>query len=214
MKKIALLLAFLAVVGLAQGRGYGGFVVSYMMPDLEGLNQRLSDQGLPEIDEQVLTFGGGGWGGSKVMVGGWGFGGTQKVENEDITVKVSYAGGFFDPGYFINIYKGFGIKPSLGIGGTSVTLDLRPVLGDIEFDSLLVDPGRTTRVTYASFSLAPTLSILVPIKFVALELKGGYIWSPAQGEWELDDGTQVRLGPQVSTSGPYASASILFGGSG
>ena len=123
-----------------------------------------------------------------------------------------YGGGFFEPGYFINIWKGFGIKPALGIGGTSVSLKLRPKLGDIDFGDLLDDPGRTSEVNYGTFTVAPNLSILIPIEFIAIELKGGYMWSPFEGEWSLEDGADLRLGPEINPSGIFASAGLLFGG--
>jgi len=214
MKKVILAVMIISVAAFAAGRGYGGFVMSYMMPDLSELSDVFVDHGLPAIDENLFTYGGGGWGGTNVMVGGWGFGGGRQFDNDSISVKLQYGGGFFEPGYFINIFKGFGIMPSVGIGGTSVTMKLRPRLGDVEFDSLLVNPGRTSEVTYNTFTVAPSLTILIPIEFVALQIKGGYMFSPFQGEWELEDGANLTNAPEINPSGIYAQAGILFGGGG
>ncbi|MBN2378706.1 hypothetical protein JXM67_02755 [candidate division WOR-3 bacterium] len=214
MKKVVIALALIAAVAFAGARGYGGFVLSYMMPDFDALNRAFSspDLGLPEMEEQVFTYGGGGWGGTNLMVGGWGFGGGRKFDGDSVTVKMSYGGGFFEPGYFINIYRGFGIMPSVGIGGTAVSMELRPILGDVAFDSLLVNPGRTSRINYGTFTVAPSLTILIPIEFIAIQIKGGYMWSPITGAWDLEDGADLRHAPDIEPSGPYASVGILFGG--
>lgn len=212
MKKAIFLVLILAVAALG-AKGYGGFVLSYMMPDLDALNSEFSAHRLPQIDEQIITYGGGGWGGGDhLMFGGWGFGGTQKIEGDSITVRISYGGGFFEPGYFINIWRGFGIIPTLGIGGTGVSLKLRPLLADVEFGELLENPARTSEISYGSFALAPSLSIFIPIEFVAFQIKGGYIWTPIKGEWGIDDGSELRHGPEINPSGIFASAGLLFGG--
>lgn len=212
MKKVMLTVVILAAVAFAGARGYGGFVLSYMMPDLTELSDRFDDQGLPELKDEVITYGGGGWGGTNLMVGGWGFGGSTRVDNEAVAVKLFYGGGFFEPGYFINIYRGFGVMPSVGIGGTTVSMELRPRLGDVDFDTLLVNPGRTSKVSYATFTVAPSLTILIPIEFMALQIKGGYMWSPFTGSWELEDGADLWNAPDIEPSGIYASVGLLFGG--
>lgn len=222
MKKAIILVLALSVIALAGGRGYGGFVLSYMMPDLTALSDEFDDHGLPEMGDYVITYGGGGWGGggsgkSHLMFGGWGFGGSRQFDSPEsdsipVSVKMTYSGGFFDPGYFIHIWKGFGIVPSVGIGGTSVNLKLRPNLGDVDFGDLLDNPGRTSEVDYTTFTVAPSLSILIPIEFVAIQLRGGYMWSPFQGKWELADGANLRNAPEINPSGIYAQAGILFGG--
>jgi hypothetical protein len=177
MKKAIFLVLILAVAAFAaKGRGYGGFVLSYMMPDLSALSTEFEAHGLPAVDENIITYGGGGWGGTNLMVGGWGFGGGRRFDSDSVSVRMTYGGGFFEPGYFINIWKGFGIMPMVGIGGTAVTLKLRPRLGDIDFGELLDTPGRTSEVSYGTFTVAPALAILIPIEFIAIQIKGGYMW--------------------------------------
>jgi len=213
MKKAIFLVLILSVAVFAQGRGYGGFIVSYMMPDLADLSSEFTAHGLPAIEDEIITYGAGGWGGGKhLMFGGWGFSGGRKFDSDSVSVKMNYGGGFFEPGYFIDIYKGFGVMPSVGIGGTCVTLKLRPILGDVDFGDLLDNPGRTSEVSYSTFTLAPSLTILIPIEFIAIQIKGGYMWSPFDGEWELADGADLRDAPGINPSGIYAQAGLLFGG--
>lgn len=214
MKKAIFLVLILAVAALG-AKGYGGFVVSYMMPDFDALNEELRDvSGMARIeDDYIITYGAGGWGGGDhLMFGGWGFGGGRRLDGDTVSVKMTYGGGFFEPGYFINIWKGFGIMPMVGIGGTAVTLKLRPRLGDIDFGELLDNPGRTSEVSFGTFTLAPSLTILIPIEFIAIQIKGGYMWSPFSGEWSLEDGADLRFGPEINPSGIFASAGLLFGG--
>ncbi len=213
MKKAIFLVLILAVAAFAaKGRGYGGFVLSYMMPDLSKLSSEFTAHGLPAVDENIITYGGGGWGGGNLMVGGWGFGGGRRFDSDSVSVRMTYGGGFFEPGYFINIWKGFGIMPMVGIGGTAVTLKLRPRLGDIDFGELLDTPGRTSEVSYGTFTVAPALAILIPIEFIAIQIKGGYMWSPFSGEWTIEDGADLRKAPEINPSGIYAQAGLLFGG--
>ncbi|NLI98165.1 hypothetical protein GX441_05840 [bacterium] len=212
MKKVAIVALMFVAVAFAGGRGYGGFVLTYTMPDLSALSAEFHAHGLPEIDDQMFTFGGGGWGGAGVMVGGWGFGGSRQFDGDSVSIDLSYSGGFFEPGYFINIWRGFGIWPAVGIGGTNVSMYLRPVLGDVNFGDILDNPARSSKINYGTFTVAPNISILIPIEFVALQIKGGYMWSPFQGEWSIEDGGNLRQGPQINPSGIYAQANILFGG--
>jgi hypothetical protein len=58
------------------------------------------------------------------------------------------------------------------------------------------------------------LTILIPIEFIAIQIKGGYMWSPFDGEWELADGADLREAPEINPSGIYAQAGLLFGGGG
>ncbi|MBD3285465.1 hypothetical protein GF359_03445 [candidate division WOR-3 bacterium] len=211
-KTVVIAVLLIATASFASARGYGGFVLSYMMPNLDELSTEFTDQGLDPLEDELVTFGGGGWGGTNVMVGGWGFGGARTTDGDSVSVKLNFGGGFFEPGYFINIFRGFGIMPSVGIGGTSVSMELRPRLGDVEFDSLLINPGRTSKVHYNTFTVAPSLTIIIPIEFIALQLKGGYMWSPFSGGWELEDGAEIWNTPDVEPSGIYAQAGILFGG--
>jgi len=213
MRKVVFGALIMAVSVFAGGRGYGGFVLSYMTPDLSKLSDELKAHGLPALDNQIIGYGASGWGGGNLTVGGWGFkSGGYRSENDSISAELVYSGGFFEAGYFINIFKGIGIKPAVGIGGTTLKLKLRPVLGDVNFGDLLDKPARTSEVKYATFSVAPSVSILIPIEFVALEIKGGYMYSPFAGEWKLEDGANLRNAPSINPSGVFASAGLLFGG--
>jgi hypothetical protein len=215
MKKALLLLMLVGVaVCFADDRGFGGFVLSYTMPDLSELSSEFSDHGLPAIDDEIITYGAGAWGGERnLMMGVWGFWGGKKFDSDRGSVDLNYGGVFLEPGYFINIFRGFGIMPSASLGMTRVRLRLREILSDVDFDSLLVDPARTSLVKYRTFTVAPALTILIPIEFIAIQIKGGYMWSPINGKWKVEDGSQILNSPEIDPSGLFASAGLLFGGS-
>jgi hypothetical protein len=220
MKKAVLLVAILVVAVFAEkiafraeGRVDGGFILSYMMPDLSKLSSEFTAHGLPSIDDDIVTYGGGCWGGKKnLMFGGWGFGGARRFDSDSVSVRMTYGGGFFEPGYFIKIYKGFSIVPSLGLGMTRLRLEMREILGDVDFDSLLLDPSRTSKATYRTFTAAPALAINIPIEFVSIQVKGGYMWSPLSGKWRIEDGSDLRDTPEIDPSGVFASAGLMLGG--
>jgi hypothetical protein len=213
MKKAVLLLMMVAVaVCFADERGFGGFVLSYTMPDLSELSSEFTAHGLPAISDEMITYGGGAWGGEKnVLMGIWGFCGGKKFDGDSGSVNFRYSGIFFEPGYFINIWRGFGILPSVGLGATKIRLKMRKILTDVDFDSLLVDPARTSEAKYRTFTTAPALSINIPIEFIVIQIKGGYMWSPIAGKWKTEDGSELRETPDINPSGIFASAGLLLG---
>jgi hypothetical protein len=221
MRKAVLLIMIVAVaVCLADDRGYGGFILSLTMPDFEALSDSLEahyytglydDQGIIS-DQEMITYGGGAWGGEKnVLMGIWGFCGGKKFDGDSGSVNFRYSGVFFEPGYFINIWRGFGILPSVGLGATKIQLKMREILTDVDFDELLDDPARTSEAKYRTFTAAPALSINIPIEFIVIQIKGGYMWSPIAGKWKTEDGSELRETPNINPSGIFASAGLLFG---
>ena len=213
MRKAVLLLMIIAVaVCLAEDRGFGGFVLSYTMPDFSDLSSEFTAHGLPAIDDEIITYGGGAWGGEKnVLMGVWGFCGGRDFYGDSGSVNMNFGGIFFEPGYFINIWRGFGIMPSAGLGMTRVRLKMREILTDVDFDELLDDPTRTSEAKYRTFTAAPALSVNIPIEFIVIQIKGGYMWSPIAGKWKMEDGSELRETPDINPSGIFASAGLLFG---
>lgn len=208
------LLFLLIPFGLWAQEGFGGFGVTGVMLNLDEINERLTAVGVDPLDQWMIGMGGGGWGGKGVVLGGWGFGGTRTTASESLKVRAGFGAGFFEAGYSIRIFDFLWLKPLLGIGGCGYSLDLRPILGDVRFDSLLLNPARTSKVSLGGFVLAPALGITIPINFVGLSLKAGYIYQPVEGDWTLADGSAVTGGPSLLANGPYITAHIIFGGAG
>ena|GEM_PF-1319075 len=215
MKKAVFIVVLLSLaVGItADEISFSGFVLSYMMPDLSDLSNDFSSAGLSTIDDEIVTFGYGSWGGFKnVVFGLWGYGREGKYDGPDASTRMFYSGIYAEPGYFLNIYKGFGVMPGVSIGASKIKLKLRESnLGDTDFDDLLAEPTRTSKVKYRTFTVAPTLTINIPIEFLILSLRGGYQWSPFQGNWKLKDGANLVNPPDINISGPFASVCLMFG---
>ena len=219
MKKNVFLALVLAVLGLggpglADEIGYGGFILSWTMPDFDELDSRLESVGITGSDDENFSFGGGFWGGYRNFISGfWGFERETRLEGSDLSARLNYSGFFAEPGYFVKIYKGLGVTPSLGIGYTKVRLDLRGSLGDVDFSDVLDNPERTSRARFFTFTLAPALAINLPVEFVTIQLRGGYMWSPFNEKWKLRDRSELTDAPDVNTSGIFAGVCLLFGGS-
>jgi hypothetical protein len=161
-------------------------------------------------------FGGGGYALiDRIVIGGSGWGGDQYFESDSLNAKVSFAGGEFDLGYAVLSIPHLIVAPMLGIGGAGYDVELAR-RGDLPstFDEMIQARGLTSRVSTSSFSLNPHLMVTVPISFVGLQLRGGYVYTPAQGQWQMADGQALLSGPAVGKGAPYVSLNVMFGGVG
>lgn len=223
VSRIAMLtLALLAAVGgasakagTANGGGFGAFGPSLVFADFTGLNDALSGAGIArELDGMHWMFGGSGYALiGRVAIGGMGWGGSQSVASDSLRARVSLSSGEFDMGYSVLSVPHLIVTPMLGIGGGGYTVELERLTGSVpNFDSLLRYPGRTSSISFSSFTLNPQILITIPVSFVGLQLRGGYLFSPAASEWELADGGTMLSGPTVAKGAPYVSLNIVFGG--
>ena len=60
----------------------------------------------------------------------------------------------------------------------------------------------------------PGLAIDIPFGFVGITLKGGYMWSPMNGPWTLENLGSIGNQPDLKLNGPFATVGIMFGGCG
>ena len=199
--------------------GFGGtrFVATWL--NIEELNNRFKDNGIEEISIPQMSFGSGGSGViGGILLGGWSFGGEEVFKGEDVEVKMSYSGGYFQPGYIFSLPKNPSIGIVLGIGSYSTTLDFTPLsLEKADFDTLFTDGGakRTSEVEAGGLSLAVGTQINLFLKkgffFIAPSIEGGYIFSPSNLSWKLWDGSGLSNPPEIKPTGPYLSFGLLFG---
>lgn len=211
-------LSLIGAEGFKGGMGGPSLTVSFF--NTEELNAKLKSHNIGELSTQQTCFGGGGSGIiGRVLLGGWGFGGTEGVESDSVKVKVGYGGGFFEPGYYLPITQNFGLSILLGLGGYGYSLNLTPTsLSGADFDTLLTGPGarRTSTLSAGglSLSIGGGLLFLVPFEesFIGLNVKGGYIFSPMKPEWELEDGGALKGAPKLNLNGPFISIGLVFGG--
>jgi len=216
------LLTLVLVAGTAFGRskpqsgGIGWFGPTLAFVDPKPLNDALSARFTPtkSLGSSLWGFGGGGYALiERVVIGGSGWGGDQYFESESLNAKVTLGGGEFDMGYAVVSIPHLIIAPMLGIGGTSYDVELsRRGELPLSFDDLLQMQGLTSKVSTTSFSLNPHLVLTIPISFVGLQLRGGYLYTPAFGQWEMADGGRELAGPVMGKGTPYASLNVVFGG--
>jgi membrane-associated protease RseP (regulator of RpoE activity) len=198
-------------VGSGGGAGYFGPGMTFF--DFDDLNSIFATHNLPEFEEQQFTFGGGGWGqAGRVRIGGYGIGGTQTISNDTLHIENAFGAGFFELGYSVVSENHLLITPLLGIGGGGISMKITPLLyNPISLDYVLSHPGGVAKVSKGGLMMYPGLSIDIPISFVGLSLKGGYMWSPLTGSWMMEDFGKIN-GPDLKLSGPFASLNVMFGG--
>ncbi|MBM3315105.1 hypothetical protein FJY71_04585 [candidate division WOR-3 bacterium] len=196
--------------------GMGVFEASAAMPDFEALNASLARYGGGELGTPHFMLGGAGYGiVDNVLVGGSGWAGDQSVSCESLNLRcrASVSGGAFEAGYAVLNLRHLAVIPALGIGGSGYDITLEPLQGDlINFDSLLLHPGRRSVVSFSRFTLTPELIIHVPISWLGFYVKAGYALSLGGPEWELENGGKLLTGPAVSAGMPFAKLGITFGG--
>jgi hypothetical protein len=198
---------------------WGGYGLFGGMFSFTALNTQLHDLKSDFTAFRNAQFMNGGGGLAKigpVTIGGYGFGGSQAVRSESLGMKLTaeYGGGLFEAGWLPLDTRYFKLGPALGIGGGGFSLIGAPTSeSDIGFDSLLVKGVHNWRISGGGFMLAPALNIIIPVKWVALALKVGYLWIPGDGNWSFEDGPDVVPPPGLNSSGPFASVQLMLGSS-
>lgn len=197
--------------------GYGLYGARFNFGELNRQLQAIAGDFTSCSDFQFMHGGGGLAQMGSVTIGGYGFGGEQSCRSaaRQLLLKAHYGGGFFEAGWLPVNLRHFKFGPGLGIGGAGFTLQAMPTTAaEIGFDSLLVkgDGSRWT-ITNGSVMLAPTLNVIVPVSWIGITLKAGYLWTPTDKEWHLEDGPSVVPAPRLGSSGIFASLQLLFGGS-
>jgi len=207
-----LLIKILLISKIGVGGGLGGFGIYGVSPDMSSMNEALKRNGYSEINKTLFGWGGGGYAVmSNLWIGGAGFGTSQEISSNNTYVKVSYSGGFFEIGYTLFNTKFVSIVPSLGLGSSELSMRFIPANKDIEFDSLLTNPARSSELEISSIGVYPSLNFLIPIKFFTfIFLKIGYNFT-FSSSWKIDDKYSVLNKPDFSPRGLTFSFNIMFG---
>jgi hypothetical protein len=205
-----------------EGRAF--FQAGYIGLDLDDLNGRLADAGLPGVDGTVLTLGGAGYGNrGNMMFGleGHGLlGGDETTANGSTQVALSGGYGLFRFGYRVYAQGDFEVYPLLGIGGGKMNLKLLERSAPV-FDDVLEDPERSSTLSASMFLL--DFGVGLDYRFViedeeggpggiALGIHAGYTLAPGSTSWKLDGINSVAGGPKGQIEGFYVRASIGFWG--
>ena len=211
---VVLALAATAVAAPPVNGGFGCFGPAVGIVNFSKLDDALAAGGITQkLGSMQWGFGGGGFALiDRVVIGGSGWGSSQTVGSDSLRATVEIAGGEFDLGYQVFSMKHLLIAPVLGIGGGGYTIELQKLSGmPPTFDSLLKNPGYTSKVSFSGLTLSPQLMVTVPISFVGLQLRGGYCYTPVNPDWALEGGSKLK-GPTISKGMPFATLNVVFGG--
>jgi len=210
-----LLLVSVAVAAPPVNGGFGCFGPTVGFGNFDSLDAAFATGGITKkLSSMHWGFGGAGYALiDRIVIGGSGWGGSQTVASESLRAQVEVSGGEFDLGYQVFSMKHLIVAPMLGIGGSGYSIELQKLSGTApNFNELLQNPGRTSTVSFSSFSLTPQLMITIPVSFVGLQLRGGYCYTPVNPEWKLANGGKLPSGPAISKGMPFVTLNVVFGG--
>ncbi len=199
-----------------EGRGAGYFGPGFTFFKYDDLNTLFAQHGMDLIEKQQFVFSGGGWGqGKRIRIGGYGIGGAKTVSNDSLDIEVGYGAGFFELGYAIVNGRNFMLTPLVGIGGGGLSMKITPKYNrPTSLAGLINSPWGVAKVSKGGIAMYPGLAIDIPFGFVGITLKGGYMWSPMNGPWTLENLGSIGNQPDLKLNGPFATVGIMFGGCG
>lgn len=215
----------MSLLGKDDRGGFGGFSVGSIYIDNSEINDLIGNYGFDKFDDNFATFGGGGFGrvGSHFLIGGSGFGIPEtSVENDSITATLSGGGGFFEMGYIVYQKKGYSFAPILGIGGSGLSISLKPKREDgVTFEDLLLNPKRGVDLDTGNLSMK--FSLMNMFMFNASEKDGeifnigaslqiGTIYHLSDDGWSADM-AEISGGPERDKLNYFLELSIYFGSS-
>jgi membrane-associated protease RseP (regulator of RpoE activity) len=197
-----------------EGKGAGYFGPGFTFFKYDDLNTLFTQHGMDLIEKQQFVFSGGGWGqGKRIRIGGYGIGGAKIVSNDSLDIEVGYGAGFFELGYAIVNKINFMLTPLVGIGGGGLSMKITPKYNrPTSLTGLINSPWGVAKVSKGGIAMYPGLAIDIPFGFVGITLKGGYMWSPMNGPWTLENLGSIGNQPDLKLNGPFATVGIMFGG--
>ncbi|MCX7757726.1 MAG: PDZ domain-containing protein [candidate division WOR-3 bacterium] len=195
------------------GAGYFGPGLGFI--NYRELNNLFALNFIPNLKRNHFMFGGGGYAQiNRIRIGGYGVGGVQSVNNDQLNIEAGLGIGVFELGYSVVYTKGLLLTPYLGIGGGGISLKITP-LGNrpARLDDILGLNANfgVSKVSKGGLILLPGISLDIPLIFTGLSFKAGYLYSPLSGSWEHEDYGQIA-GPDFNLQGIYTSLNVLFGG--
>jgi hypothetical protein len=202
--------------------GGGGFVAGWHIPNIDPLNLKLKDVGIPELSTSgMLTTGGAGFiyiGFVKnLRIGGMGFGGSSsssaKLGDENLEAIYSIGGGGLTVEYTLPFVKDIGVSVGAILGAGSMSIELYRNDGSFSWEGIFDEPTNISRKIENSYWMfTPTLNADIPVyRFVALRLGVGYQLTFA-GDWEVENGQSINGIPSDLKSDGFFIQAGLFAG--
>ena len=207
--------------------GGGGFVAGWHIPNVDPLNLKLKEIGIPEISTSgIFTTGGGGFiyiGFVKnLRLGGMGFGGSASSSTKIGTVNqeaiYSLGGGALTVEYTLPFIKNIGVSVGANIGAGSMSVEFYRNDGSFSWENIFteINNGTTSniyrKINNNYWMITPTLNAEFPIyRFIALRVGVGYQLTFG-GDWEADNGQSINGVPtDLKSDGFFIQAGIFAG---
>ena len=191
------------------------FAAAYQ-PDLTGFRGKFAEHDLPAPGDRQY-----GWGielrsyANGFLAGPLYFRTWDDVETDEYQLRTESSGIFGEVGFKLAPFSFLTIVPMVGIGGLSQTFNIRARSEDVNFDSLLIAPGRNAIITsgmkptgLAALELGLTATTTSGSYGVAL--RAGYLYSPFDPDWHLSNGARVTGTPDARLRGPFFSVGFLI----
>lgn len=201
--------------------GWGFFTPGYQMTDMGPLNAAIGSMGVPNLENNAITLGGGGYLViSNFLIGGEGASlMNQTVSANDAQAQLEGGWGTFNIGYTpLATDGGLVLVPRLGIGAYNYRLFLQDAANPPTFQNVVGSPGTASVLVKKGLLLTADVGLNWSLKYkdgrgggVFLGLDLGYNYSPKIDEWTLW-GEPVEGGPGVNMSGAFVR--LRVGGAG
>ncbi len=182
--------------------GGGGFLPAWYVPNVDPLNLKLKEIGIPELSKNgLLTTGGAGFiyiGFVKnLRLGGMGFGGStcesKSINGVNYEASYSIGGGGLTVEYTLPFIKNIGVSVGTILGRGSIEIDMFKNSSEFSWENI-PDPSNAnsfTRLTNNYWMITPTLNVEVPIyRFIALRFGLGYQLSLGNS-WEANNDQKI-----------------------
>lgn len=217
-KRVLIFLLVMLVFGSAPGQE--GWLIPFgcaFEHDIKGFNEAFIQHHLPPVSKRLY-----GWGlelrsplGGNILFGPLYFRTKDRVQDSAFQLYTETWGFMGEVGFQMPVFRFLSIVPMLGIGGVQPSFHLRKISEDIEFDSLLLAPGRIATIspgTKLTGLAAIELGLMLPSKAgrYGLGLRGGYLYSPFNLDWHLADGARVTKTPKAGLRGLWVSLGIII----
>lgn len=211
--------------------GGGGYVPGWYFHNLDPLNQKLNDFGVPAVAEHG-SYSSGGAGFIYLMfipdvrIGGMGFGGSSSSSSpyygNDIVQReavYNFGGGGVTIEYTLPFIKSIGVSPGVLIGGGYQKIELYSNSGTFSWDNIWSEIEKSSAENRFSgilennyWILSPTLNIDIPFyRFFIFRIGAGYTFTLGN-DWTIENDKELAGVPSdLNSDGFYIQSGIFIG---
>jgi len=202
------------------GGGMGYFIFGTGQFDFKNLNKELWLNGYPEINENFISFGGGGhFQIKRFILGGEGQGFlASKAANDNFSTYGTGGYGFFNFGLAIYQKKRFSSYALLGLGGGGYSIDISEN-GNADFNNIMAGNFKQIHLTSGGFLMNFSLGTDFFVSGnanddgvggISIGLRFGYTLA-LSNSWSTENQSVSNM-PSSQMSGPFIK--LLIGGGG